>query len=144
MNEQDIQRLLDIRVSASDKEYSWVKNVVSVVSILLGVLVSLKDKSSIHTELESKLFISTIIFFGLCILCGLIFLYADSDTEHRVVKKVIQKEYETGGKSGLQATFVERRTIFYILRIGFFASLILSVLNLVLYAVLPSLLILIL
>jgi len=142
MSEEDIQRLLKIRVSASDKEYAWVKNVVSVIAILLGILVSLKDKTGINSEIESKLFISTIILFGLCILFGLIFLYADSDTEHRVVKKVIQKEYEKGGIIGLQSTFVKRRPIFYILRICFFVSLISSVLSLVLYAVFPSFLIL--
>ena len=138
MNREDIERLLEIRVSASNKEYAWVKNVVSVVAILLGVLVSLKDKTETHNEIESKLFIITIIFFGLCILCGLIFLYADSDTEHRVVKKVVQKEYDVAVPNGLQSTFVERRPIFYILRIGFFLTLICSVLSLVAYAVYPE------
>jgi len=74
MNREDTERLLKIRVSSSDKEYAWVKNVVSVISILLGVLISLKDKSKIHSEIESILFIVTITSFGLCILCGLIFL----------------------------------------------------------------------
>jgi hypothetical protein len=139
MEREDIERLLKIRVSASDKEYAWVKNVVSVISILLGILVSLKDKTEIHSDIESRLFISTIILFGLCILCGLIFLYADSDTEHRVVKKVIQKEYENGvGTNGLQAVFVERRPIFYILRICFFGCLIFSVLSLVAYSIYPE------
>jgi len=138
MNREDIERLLEIRVSASNKEYAWVKNVVSVIAILLGVLVSLKDKTETHNEIESILFIITIIFFGLCILCVLVFLYADSDTEHRVVKKVIQKEYDKDVTNGLNATFVERRAIFYILRIGFFLSLILSVLSLVAYAVYPE------
>ena len=138
MNREEIEKLLEIRVSASTKEYSWVKNVVSVIAILLGILVSLKDKTVEHSEIESKLFIVTIILFGLCILCGLIFLYADSDTEHRVVKKVIEKEYNNDVTKGLHATFVERRTIFYILRIGFFLSLICSVLSLVAYAVYPE------
>ncbi|MFD0991021.1 hypothetical protein ACFQ1R_13010 [Mariniflexile jejuense] len=138
MNAHDTERLLKIRVSANDKEYAWVKNVVSVSAILLGILISLKDETKIHSEIESKLFIITIILFGLCILCGLIFLYADSDTEHRLVKTVIEKEYELGGTSGLKATFVERRTIFYILRICFFVSLICSVLSLVAYAIYPE------
>jgi uncharacterized protein YebE (UPF0316 family) len=138
MNREEIERLLEIRVSASNKEYAWVKNVVSVVAILLGVLVSLKDKAETHNDIESKLFISTIILFGLCILCGLIFLFADSDTEHRVVKKVIEKEYDKDVPNGLHATFVERRPIFGILRIGFFLALICSVLSLVAYAVYPE------
>ena len=138
MNREQIERLLEIRVSASNKEYAWVKNVVSVVAILLGVLVSLKDKAETHNDIESKLFISTIILFGLCILCGLIFLFADSDTEHRVVKKVIEKEYDKDVSNGLHATFVERRPIFGILRIGFFLTLLCSVLSLVAYAVYPE------
>ena len=138
MNREEIERLLEIRVSASNKEYAWVKNVVSVVAILLGVLVSLKDKAETHNDIESKLFISTIILFGLCILCGLIFLFADSDTEHRVVKKVIEKEYDKDVLNGLHATFVERRPIFGILRIGFFLTLLCSVLSLVAYAVYPE------
>ncbi|MBD0825520.1 hypothetical protein [Aestuariibaculum marinum] len=138
MNIKDTERLLNVRVSANDKEYAWVKNVVSVSAILLGVLISLKDNSKIHSDIESKLFITTIIFFGLCILCGLIFLYADSDTEHRLVKKVIEKEYDLGGSNGLKATFVERRKIFYILRFCFFVSLICSVVSLVAYAIYPE------
>jgi len=139
MNREDIERLLEIRVSASSKEYAWVKNVVSVLAILLGVLVSLKDKTETHSEIESKLFIITIISFGLCILCGLIFLYADSDTEHRVVKKVIEKEngFENVG-FGTFATILKKRRVFYILRIGFFLALICSVLSLVAYAVYPE------
>jgi Na+/proline symporter len=138
MNREDTERLLKIRVSSSDKEYAWVKNVVSVISILLGVLISLKDKSKIHSEIESILFIVTITSFGLCILCGLIFLFADSDTEHRVVKKVVEKEYDKDVSNGLHATFVERRPIFGILRIGFFLTLLCSVLSLVAYAVYPE------
>ncbi|APZ47712.1 hypothetical protein BW723_16045 [Polaribacter reichenbachii] len=138
MNREDTERLLKIRVSASDKEYAWVKNVVSVISILLGILISLKDKSENHSEIESKLFISTIILFGLCILCGLILLFADSDTEHRLVKKVVEKEYAVDVPNGLHATFVERRTIFDILRICFFLTLICSVLSLVAYSVYPE------
>jgi hypothetical protein len=138
MNIEDIERLLEVRVSASNKEYAWVKNVVSVVAILLGVLVSLKDKTQTHNEIESKLFTITIIFFGLCIFCGLIFLFANYDTEHRFVKKVIEKEYDKDVPNGLHATFVGRRTIFYILRIGFFLTLICSVLSLVAYAVYPE------
>ncbi|MDO6803957.1 hypothetical protein Q4595_16015 [Wenyingzhuangia sp. 1_MG-2023] len=138
MNREDVERLLEIRVSESNKEYAWVKNVVSVVAILLGVLVSLKDKTETHNEMESNLFIITIIFFGLCILCGLIFLFADFDTEHRVVKKVIEKEYDKDVPNGLHATFVKRRPIFGILRIGFFLTLIFSVLSLVAYAVYPE------
>ena len=42
MNREEIERLLEIRVSASNKEYAWVKNVVSVVAILLGVCTFLK------------------------------------------------------------------------------------------------------
>lgn len=138
MTREDTERLLKIRVSSSDKEYSWVKNVVSAISILLGVLIALKDKSKIHTEIESNLFMITITSFGLCTLCGLIFLYADSDTEHRVVKKVVEKEYDVDVPNGVQSTFVERRTIFGILRICFFLSLIVSILSLVAYAVYPE------
>ena len=139
MDDKELKELLDFRRETNDKEYSWVKNCVSVIAILLGLLISLKSKNDLSGSLESKLYIATIISNGLCILSGLLFLYADTDTDHRVLQQHIKKLRDKSNQVTKQNTFVGQRKIFSLLRICFIFTLIVSVLSLMGYGILGEL-----
>lgn len=54
----------------------WLKNIITIATGLLAVLISLKTKKS-ESILEHNLFISTIISIALGILSGVIVLFSD-------------------------------------------------------------------
>ena len=52
LNDKNIDNYIENSNKGTDKEYLWVKNVVSVIAIILGLVISLKsNKSQNMTEL---------------------------------------------------------------------------------------------
>ena len=132
VDSKDLRDLTALWKERSEKEYDWVKKVISAVSIILGVIISLK-KSDQLTEIHSIIFIVTILLNGFCILSGLIFLYGESDIIHRLATDFA--EHIESPASGKEVFIQARpRKIFSILRVTFFILLILSIISLLTYA----------
>ena len=54
----------------------WLKNIITIASAILGILISLKTEKTKSTE-EHYIFVFTITSIGLGILSGLILLFSD-------------------------------------------------------------------
>jgi len=129
-NKEDIKNLLTFWKDRNEKEFSWVKQVISIISIILGLIISLKSKSS-KDFIEYTFFIIAISTNGLCVLSGLIFLYSETDTTHSLIKKLTE-HIESPLNSGKQMLIqVAPKKIYTFLRICFFALLFLSILSLI-------------
>ncbi len=137
LDDRNIDNYIESANKGTDKEYLWVKNAVSVIAIILGLIISLKANKP-EGQYEFILFSISVITCGLCILCGLIFLYAEPDTLYRHASRYmthIRTRDETGGRK-LKDT--APRKIFDISRIAFFVLLVLSILSLIAYAVVSN------
>lgn len=126
-----INKLFDIAKSRNEKEYEWFKTSILTISTIFGLLISLKTKKS-STIIEHNLFIITLILFGLCILVGLIFLYAETSTLHKVFKSYREKLL-LGEKNILvsESPFI----LFSLMRKLFFLFLVLSFVSLIIYVI---------
>ena len=137
-NKDDLQYLLTLWKERNEKEFSWVKQVISIISIILGIIISLKSNSS-KDLIEYAFFIVAITINGLCVLAGLIFLYSETDTVHSLIlsyTKHIKSPLNSGKQTLIQ---VEPKKIYSILRICFFILLILSILSLIAFGAYSSL-----
>lgn len=135
---EDLQNLLSLWKERNEKEFSWVKQVISIISIILGLIISLKSKSS-KDLIEYTFFIVAISINGLCVLSGLIFLYSETDTVHSLILRYT-KHIKSPSNSGKQTLIqVEPKKIYDILRILFFILLFLSILSLIAFGAYSSL-----
>lgn len=132
---EDAKQLSEKRHLANKKEYEWFKTVISTISILLGLLLTLNDPKSQKTYLAALFFIVSILSGGLGVLCGLLFLFADTDTDHRTVRDHARKLSQYGHDYGYTITSTAPRKIFSVLRICFFFFLIVFVFSLVSYGI---------
>jgi hypothetical protein len=64
----------------------WLKNILTISTAILAVLISLKSKKS-NTSTESFFYLSTILLSGIGILFGVIVLYSYVELENLSVKK---------------------------------------------------------
>jgi len=114
------------------KEYEWFKNSIIVLGTVFGLIISLKTERS-KDFFEHLIFGIMITINALCILCGLIYLYADSDTVHRLVHQ-LEKNIQSG-YSGIKKVEVDQKPIYGVLRVLYFYLLILSIVSLIVYSI---------
>jgi len=136
-NEKQIQDLLDLKKISNEKEMAWVKQCISVIGIILGLIISLKPSGKeTLTTIDSHLFIIAISSSGLCVLSGLVYLYSEPDTYHLLANKHFNKLKMTPNASRQDVlTIVAPRKIFTLARWLFFVLLFLSVISLVAYSI---------
>jgi hypothetical protein len=130
----DLMRLADAIDKSTEAELRWVKNCVSVIAIILGLIISLKSDSA-NDICEYIAFISSVLFCGSCILCGLAFLYSETDTLYHQwcdYERYIQNKDNSTGTT-LRKT--ARKPIYGKLLNAFFVLLALSILSLIVFAV---------
>lgn len=137
LNDKGIKNHLELLEKTNEKEYSWIKQVLITISALMGLIISLKTNPS-ESDLEHISFVITIVSSGLCILCGLAFLYGDTDIYYSLSKEHAKhiSSHENYENTLIQ---VAPKKIFGILRICFFLLLFSSVISLIFYAILLDL-----
>ncbi|WP_439132507.1 hypothetical protein [Polaribacter sp.] len=118
----------------SDSENSWVRQVIIVVSAILGLIITLKKNNS-ENNTEHILFVITIISNALCILVGLIFLYRDTSVYQSLSKKYIKYITLPLEERIPKLIFSAPNKIYDILKGFFFVLLFSSVISLVIYAI---------
>ncbi len=130
---EDVENIISLWKERNDKEFAWVKQAISVISIILGLILTLKTGSP-KNQTEYIIYIIAISINGLTILIGLLFLYSESDTVHSLICKYT--DYLTIKKytDGEQLIQVRPKKIYSILRILFFTFLISGILSLIFYA----------
>lgn len=126
------RKAIEIAQRRNDKEYEWVRTVISTLGIVLGLIISLK-KDVVVTPGQAvdlvyhAIAVAAVLSTLLSICAGVIFLYADSDTDHLLVDKTLQHVhiYEEGNQPTPVVDIVQvaRKKIFDNARICFFVSL---------------------
>jgi hypothetical protein len=130
MNYPD-KNIIDLANKRLDKLYDWTRTTLVTVSTVFGLFISLKTKKS-TTDIEHTLFVATVILFGLCILNGLIFLFGETWTPHKLLQKYLQKLLEGEKVVSIDA---DAGAIFSFLRWTYFLLLILSFSSLIAYVI---------
>ncbi len=90
MNQEDIKLVFDLMKDRNEKEIAWVKQVISFISIILGLIISLKADNIIDQK-EYFVFAIAIILNTLCVLFGLGFLYSETSTLHLLILEYKKK-----------------------------------------------------
>jgi lipopolysaccharide/colanic/teichoic acid biosynthesis glycosyltransferase len=129
-----IKNHLDLLNKTNEKEYSWIKQVLITISALIGLIISIKTEPS-RNNIEHVSFVITIVSSGLCILCGLAFLYGDTDIYYSLSKEHA-KHIESPENYEDTLIQVAPKKIFGILRGCFFLLLLSTVISLIFYAIL--------
>jgi hypothetical protein len=140
MTLKEAQTLIELRSDANKKESEWIKIVLSILSIILGLIITLRPKSDVSFSLCSSIgFIITISIIGLCILFGLISLFSHVETSHSLADKYAENISSPSKSGGTFLTVVAPKRIFKILRCLFFFFLPLSIISLIVFASLNEL-----
>ena len=138
-SDADKRRLVNLTNESTDKEFSWIKQCLSILAIILGLIVSLRTDNAANIY-EYIAFISTLSFCGLCILVGLAFLYSDHDTSYRLASKFDESITKRGDyTNGDKQVEIAPKKIFGTLRVCFFVLLVLSILSLICLASISNL-----
>lgn len=128
------QKFEELIKTKKSKESDWIKTCLTSMSAILGLLISFTEPSPC-TLWTNIIFAITITLFGLCILCGLLVLYSDTDIQNRLVQEYI-KNTQSLSQPLLIPISVGERKIFLKGKNFFFVLLISSVIFLCVYAVL--------
>jgi len=133
-NKEDLSKVLKNMQAQNDREYDWVKQVIFVLSTVLGLLIALKSNSS-SNAVEHILFSIAILSTALCILSGLIFLHRDADTLHAQTLKYL-KYIESRDENTPPKLIVSAPHRYYGIAKGIFVILLfVSVLSLISFAI---------
>ncbi|MCP4551582.1 MAG: hypothetical protein GY834_05985 [Bacteroidetes bacterium] len=132
------QQLIDLWEDRNKKEYSWMRQVLPIISIILGLTISLKSDSA-NSMTEFILFTTSISLNVICILSGLLYLYSEPQTAHSLVQKYTRYIiFDYPESDGGDLVAVRPHKIFYISRICFLICLVLSFLALLAYGIVQN------
>ena len=133
-NRDDLLSLVETMKERNEKEYDWTKQVIVVLSTILGLLIALKSTSS-KNEIEHIIFSVAILSNALCILSGLIFLHRETATLHSLIQKYITyiKSPDANRRSELIISAPKR--YYDISKVFFVIFLFLSVASLISFAI---------
>lgn len=132
-NKEILKSISDLMDERAVKNETWVKQILLMASGLIGILISLHKNRS-EDICEHYIFVTTIALIGLGILSGSIYLYESIDTNNRMVRQ-LKKYLSLSGESQNEKLIFLKPSIFYvIMKYVFYASLILSIPSLVIYA----------
>jgi hypothetical protein len=135
---EDKRKLTDLSNESAEKELEWVKQCLSIIAIVLGLVIGLKTERS-DSMCEYIAFISALSIGGLCLLFGIFLLYSGHDTLYRLslaYSTYIHRKVDyTNGDNEVS---VNPRKIFGVLRVCFFVLLILSILSLIVLSAISS------
>ena len=84
--ENNLIELSEFHKKRNEVYVEWLKNLLTIATAILAVLISLKSQKS-NTFIESFFYLSTIMLSGIGILCGVIVLYSYVEIENLAVKK---------------------------------------------------------
>jgi hypothetical protein len=128
VHKKNVTELADKR---NAKEYEWFRTALITISTVFGLVISLKTKKS-TSPMEHKMFVSTMILFGVTILNGLIFLYGEALTPHKLLNQYLDKLNH--GETNI-SVFAGPGKLFTLLRYTFFLLTILSFASLIVYVI---------
>lgn len=137
MEQEDFKILFELMKERNAKEYSWIKQVISFISIILGLLISLKN-TEITDQIEFIIFSVAISSNAICILFGLGFLYSETSTLHLLVLEY-NKKIENPTLSDKQVVmFVAPKNIYTWFKYFFVFFLLIGFLSLITYSLYSS------
>lgn len=137
MNQEDIETVFELMKERNTKEYAWIKQVISFVSIILGLIISLKT-NEITNQKEFLIFAIAISSNAICILFGLGFLYSESSTLHSLILEYKAK-IENPVLSNKQVMIqVAPKKIYTVFKYCFVIFLLIGILSLIAYSLYSS------
>jgi hypothetical protein len=129
--------LTEIQEKKRNAFSDWLKNIITIASAILGILISLKTEKTKSIE-EHYIFISTITSIGLGILSGLIVLFSEvtlfSLFESKKKKQILQL---LDGKEHV-IDYVKIPKIYTFLKYFCFLSFSCSLILLIIFAILSD------
>ena len=128
------QKFEELIKDKKTKQSDWIKTCLSSMSAILGLLIAFTEPSPCNT-FTNIIFSITIILFGLCILCGLLFLYTDTDIQNQLIQAYIKNTQSLSLPLSTPISASERK-IFLRAKNFFFVLLFASVFFLCFFAVL--------
>ena len=142
MTRDDLKKHIDdLNVVEKERDLmqnDWLKNIITIASGFLAIIVSLKSEKS-ETDLQSILFIITILSISIGILSGLLVLFGDIVFLNLIVKKKKEQISKLVSADSLEIDFVEVPKIYKYIGYMCYFSLIVSLFSLTYYAVLFNL-----
>jgi hypothetical protein len=88
-----LREIPKIDIERKQKYYDWIKNIVSISIVFLGLIISLKSENCI-SDLKRLFFILSLSTMTLGILLGLIILYSEIDTLNVLRKNILEHTQE--------------------------------------------------
>ena len=135
MADKQTKDILEVMGERNAHEYDWFKYSIGIIATISGLIISIK-KGHIENCCERTAFICAILSSGLCILCGVIFLYGRTETLHQLAVKL--EQHRLHGNDVNTVIQSAPKKIFGILRVCFFVFLIASIIFLVAYGILSA------
>lgn len=83
---KNLTELSEFQEKRNNAYVQWLKNILTIATAILAVLISLKSEKS-NTFTESFFYLSTIFLSGIGILFGVIVLYSYVELENLALKK---------------------------------------------------------
>lgn len=88
-----LREISKIDIERKQKFYDWIKNIVSISVVFLGIIISLKSENCI-SDLKRLFFILSLSTMTLGILLGLIVLYSETHTLNALRKNILIHTHE--------------------------------------------------
>ncbi len=88
-----LREIPKIDIERKEKFYDWIKNIVSISVVFLGIIISLKSETCI-SDLKRLFFILSLSTMTLGILLGLIILYSEIHSLNLLRKNVLTHTQE--------------------------------------------------
>ncbi len=129
---KDLALLVELRNESNKLERDWLARAVGTLSIILGLIISLKKQNLEATDTYLLIFVVTVTTTLLTILCGLVLLYRDADTSHRLAQS-LSKHISSGSQKGILIA-TDPKKFFVTLRVCFFVLIVASIICLGVYA----------
>jgi hypothetical protein len=141
MTDKDFEKhlisLRELQNSRNTVYSDWLKNIVTIATGLLAVLVSLKTTKSAN-ELEHYLYVCSIGFIGLGILLGVIILFSDIKVANLSISKKKEQLESLLDGSNKEFDFINRPKIYKYLEYICFSCFTLALISLVIYAIITD------
>lgn len=131
-----MEHIIETEKLKTEKYHQWLRNLITIATGLIGVLISLKSGKSANA-VEHYFFVGTIGFIALGVVTGIAILFSDVVVLKRYKRMQLERAQEIldGVEPRIPVVLADRPKVFRLLEWVCFPSLVLGVMCLVAYAI---------
>ncbi|MEI7508149.1 MAG: hypothetical protein WCJ62_01650 [Flavobacterium sp.] len=129
-----LKEIPNIDIERKEKFYEWIKNIVSISVVFLGIIISLKSDNCI-SDLKRIFFILSLFSITIGIILGIIILYSEIHSLNLLRKNILEHTQEliNGKETSVSPKPVILNIYNYIIFICF-SFYIISLISIVIYS----------